>query len=124
MHRTTATRNRPVGHIRAAAPRLWVRARCEVVFGDVDVAAIPVLEPGLPKLAEEGVVGSAETVFSSQGHLLPSSGLMLGLTCLNGHDEGMHTDFACMLFSHLRCRPHPETIKHIGTEAVAIEQEF
>ncbi|KAI0074566.1 hypothetical protein K474DRAFT_1665296 [Panus rudis PR-1116 ss-1] len=36
----------------------------------------------------------------------------------------MHTDFACLLFSHLRRRSHPDTVKRIITEAVAIEQEF
>lgn len=52
---------------------------------------------------------------------------MPGLTFSNeliSRDEGMHTDFACLLFSHLRRRPHPDTIKKIITEAVTIEQEF
>ncbi len=39
-------------------------------------------------------------------------------------DEGMHTDFACLLFSHLRRRPHPEVVRRITFDAVAIEQEF
>ncbi|KAI6024321.1 ribonucleotide reductase small subunit [Pisolithus marmoratus] len=54
-------------------------------------------------------------------------GLMPGLTFSNeliSRDEGMHTDFACLLFSHLKRRPHPDTIEHIITEAVKIEQEF
>jgi ribonucleoside-diphosphate reductase subunit M2 len=38
--------------------------------------------------------------------------------------EGMHTDFACLLFSHLRRRPHPDTVKEIITQAVVIEQVF
>jgi hypothetical protein len=38
--------------------------------------------------------------------------------------EGMHTDFACLLFSHLKHQAHPNTVKHIITDAVAIEQEF
>jgi ribonucleoside-diphosphate reductase subunit M2 len=41
-------------------------------------------------------------------------GLMPGLTFSNeliSRDEGMHTDFACLLFSHLKRRPHPETVK-------------
>ncbi|KAG1721769.1 ferritin-like superfamily [Suillus paluster] len=37
-----------------------------------------------------------------------------------GHDEGMHTDFACVLFSHLKHRPHPDTVKCIITQAVTI----
>lgn len=54
-------------------------------------------------------------------------GLMPGLTFSNeliSRDEGMHTDFACLLFSHLRRRPHPETILCIIREAVEIEKEF
>jgi ribonucleoside-diphosphate reductase subunit M2 len=43
---------------------------------------------------------------------------------LISHDEGTHTDFACLLFSHLKCCPHPSTVKLIITEAVTIEQEF
>lgn len=54
-------------------------------------------------------------------------GLMPGLTFSNeliSRDEGMHTDFACLLFSHLRRKPHPQTILHIISEAVEIEKEF
>jgi ribonucleoside-diphosphate reductase subunit M2 len=54
-------------------------------------------------------------------------GLMPGLTFSNeliSRDESMHTDFACLLFSHLRRRPHPQTILHIISEAVEIEKEF
>lgn len=52
---------------------------------------------------------------------------MPGLTFSNeliSRDEGMHTDFACLLFSHLRRRPHPDVVRQIIVEAVAIEQEF
>lgn len=58
---------------------------------------------------------------------LKKRGLMPGLTFSNeliSRDEGMHTDFACLLFGHLRKRPHPETVERIITEAVTIEQEF
>ncbi|KAI6013279.1 ribonucleotide reductase small subunit [Pisolithus marmoratus] len=54
-------------------------------------------------------------------------GLVPGLTFSNeliSRDEGMHTDFACLLFSHLKRCLHPDTIEHIITEAVKIEQEF
>ena len=54
-------------------------------------------------------------------------GLMPGLTFSNeliSRDEGMHTDFACLLFKHLRRRPHPDVIRDIITESVGIEQEF
>ena len=58
---------------------------------------------------------------------LKKRGLMPGLTFSNeliSRDEGMHTDFACLLFSHLRKRPHPDTVRRIIAEAVTIEQEF
>src|SRR5436853_3845695 len=54
-------------------------------------------------------------------------GLMPGLTFSNeliSRDEGMHTDFACLLFSMLSNRPAPSAVRAIIVEAVAIEQEF
>ncbi|KAE9401780.1 ribonucleotide reductase [Gymnopus androsaceus JB14] len=54
-------------------------------------------------------------------------GLMPGLTFSNeliSRDEGLHTDFACVLFRHLRRRPHADIVKNIITEAVSIEKEF
>ena len=58
---------------------------------------------------------------------LKKRGLMPGLTFSNeliSRDEGMHTDFACLLHGHLKRRPHPDVVRRIITEAVAIEQEF
>jgi ribonucleoside-diphosphate reductase subunit M2 len=58
---------------------------------------------------------------------LKKRGLMPGLCFSNeliSRDEGMHTDFACLLFSHLKRRPHPHLVKRIIIEAVRIEQEF
>lgn len=52
---------------------------------------------------------------------------MPGLTFSNeliSRDEGMHTDFACLLFSLLNNRPSKEAVQAIITEAVEIEQEF
>jgi ribonucleoside-diphosphate reductase subunit M2 len=52
---------------------------------------------------------------------------MPGLTFSNeliSRDEGMHTDFACLLFSHLKKRPSKQLVQDIITEAVVIEQEF
>jgi ribonucleoside-diphosphate reductase subunit M2 len=74
--------------------------------------------------AVEGIFfsGSFASIF-----WLKKRGLMPGLTFSNeliSRDEGMHTDFACLLFSHLRKRPHPDTVRRIITEAVAIEQTF
>jgi ribonucleoside-diphosphate reductase subunit M2 len=74
--------------------------------------------------AVEGIFfsGSFASIF-----WLKKRGLMPGLTFSNeliSRDEGMHTDFACLLFSHLKRRPHPDTVKCIITQAVVIEQEF
>ncbi|QIW94997.1 hypothetical protein AMS68_000515 [Peltaster fructicola] len=58
---------------------------------------------------------------------LKKRGLMPGLTFSNeliSRDEGMHTDFACLLFSHLKNKPSKELVQSIITEAVTIEQEF
>jgi ribonucleoside-diphosphate reductase subunit M2 len=74
--------------------------------------------------AVEGMLfsGSFASIF-----WLKKRGLMPGLTFSNeliSRDEGMHTDFACLLFSHIRRRPHPDIVKEIITQAVASEQEF
>ncbi|KAI0722864.1 ribonucleotide reductase [Earliella scabrosa] len=74
--------------------------------------------------AVEGIFfsGSFASIF-----WLKKRGLMPGLTFSNeliSRDEGMHTDFACLLFHHLRRRPHPRRIERIITEAVEIEKEF
>ncbi|KZP12136.1 ribonucleotide reductase small subunit [Athelia psychrophila] len=74
--------------------------------------------------AVEGIFfsGSFASIF-----WLKKRGLMPGLTFSNeliSRDEGMHTDFACLLFSHLKRRAHPDTVRRIITDAVAIEQEF
>lgn len=74
--------------------------------------------------AVEGIFfsGSFASIF-----WLKKRGLMPGLTFSNeliSRDEGMHTDFACLLFSHLKVRPSQKAVQEIITEAVAIEQEF
>lgn len=74
--------------------------------------------------AVEGIFfsGSFASIF-----WLKKRGLMPGLTFSNeliSRDEGLHTDFACLLFTHLQRRPHPDTVKKIITEAVTIEQDF
>ncbi|KAL2181980.1 ribonucleotide reductase [Thermothelomyces heterothallicus CBS 202.75] len=58
---------------------------------------------------------------------LKKRGLMPGLTFSNeliSRDEGLHTDFACLLFSHLNHRPSKQVIEDIIVDAVRIEQEF
>lgn len=74
--------------------------------------------------AVEGIFfsGSFASIF-----WLKKRGLMPGLTFSNeliSRDEGMHTDFACLLLSHLNHRPSKELIESVILEAVAIEQEF
>ena len=54
-------------------------------------------------------------------------GLMPGLTFSNeliSRDEGMHTDFACLLYKHLNNKISNEAILDIVTNAVEIEREF
>ncbi|KZV67538.1 hypothetical protein PENSPDRAFT_676727 [Peniophora sp. CONT] len=58
---------------------------------------------------------------------LKKRGLMPGLSFSNElicRDEGLHTDFACLIFEHLVSKPDTTTITRIVTEAVMIEQEF
>ena len=58
---------------------------------------------------------------------LKSKGLMPGLTFSNeliSRDEGLHTDFACLLHSKLENRSDSATITAILTDAVRIEQLF
>lgn len=58
---------------------------------------------------------------------LKKRGLMPGLTFSNeliSRDEGLHCDFACLMFSHLRQRPSEARVKEVIMDAVAIEQEF
>nr|CAG8619522.1 2881_t:CDS:2 [Entrophospora candida] len=58
---------------------------------------------------------------------LKKRGMMPGLTFSNeliSRDEGLHTDFACLLFNHLKNRISQQLVTKIITEAVVIEQEF
>ncbi|XP_013788655.1 ribonucleoside-diphosphate reductase subunit M2 B-like [Limulus polyphemus] len=74
--------------------------------------------------AVEGIFfsGSFASIF-----WLKKRGLMPGLTFSNeliSRDEGLHCDFACLLFSHLVNKPSKERVVEIIKEAVKIEQEF
>ena len=58
---------------------------------------------------------------------LKKRGLMPGLTFSNeliSRDEGMHTDFAVLLFKKLIKKPKKAKIVELISEAVTIEQEF
>src|ERR1700712_3360141 len=74
--------------------------------------------------AVEGIFfsGSFASIF-----WLKKRGLMPGLTFSNeliSRDEGLHTDFACLLFKHLKNRPSKQVVQDIIVDAVNIEQEF
>lgn len=58
---------------------------------------------------------------------LKKRGLMPGLTFSNeliSRDEGLHCDFACLLYSMLENKLPEERIRSIITDAVSIEKEF
>ncbi|KAM9551456.1 ribonucleoside-diphosphate reductase subunit M2 [Salvelinus alpinus] len=58
---------------------------------------------------------------------LKKRGLMPGLTFSNeliSRDEGLHCDFACLMFKHLVNKPSKETVTNLIRNAVEIEQEF
>ncbi|EFN58787.1 hypothetical protein CHLNCDRAFT_34102 [Chlorella variabilis] len=58
---------------------------------------------------------------------LKKRGLMPGLTFSNeliSRDEGLHTDFACLLYRHIHNRLSEERVAEIVTQAVEIEKEF
>jgi len=58
---------------------------------------------------------------------LKKRGLMPGLTFSNeliSRDEGMHTDFACLLYSHLSNKLAPCRLTQIIREAVEVEKKF
>jgi ribonucleoside-diphosphate reductase beta chain len=58
---------------------------------------------------------------------LKKRGLMPGLTFSNeliSRDEGMHCDFACLLYSMLENKLDPREVEAIITEAVSLEKEF
>jgi len=58
---------------------------------------------------------------------LKKRGLMPGLTFSNeliSRDEGLHCDFACLLYSMLKTQLSQEQVTRVITDAVTIEQEF
>lgn len=58
---------------------------------------------------------------------LKKRGLMPGLSFSNeliSRDEGLHCDFACLLYNKLQRKLDPQIVNRIITEAVAYEKEF
>nr|XP_039333885.1 ribonucleoside-diphosphate reductase subunit M2-like [Saimiri boliviensis boliviensis] len=92
---------------------LWVGDK-EATYGE-HVAAFA---------AVEGIFfsGSFASIF-----WLKKRGLMPGLTFSNeltGRDEGLHCDFACLMFKHQVHKPSEERVREIIISAVRMEQEF
>lgn len=85
-----------------------------------------------PNFAERLVAFAAvEGIFFSGSFCsifwLKKRGLMPGLTFSNeliSRDEGMHTDFACLLYNQLVNKLSPRRVEEIIREAVFIEKEF
>ncbi|KAF7984492.1 hypothetical protein HWV62_14622 [Athelia sp. TMB] len=76
--------------------------------------------------AVEGIFfsGSFAAIFWLKKH---KAGMLPGVTFSNeliSRDEGLHTDFACLLFSMLEIRPDPNIVSSIVREAVVLEQRF
>lgn len=74
--------------------------------------------------AVEGIMfsGSFAAIF-----WLKKRGVMKGLTHSNElitRDEGLHRDFACILFKHIKNKPSEKIINTLIKEAVVLEQEY
>jgi len=84
----------------------------------------PFAERVIAFAAVEGIFfsGSFASIF-----WLKKRGLMPGLTFSNeliSRDEGLHCDFACLMFKHVVNKPPKSRVVQIIREAVVIEQEF
>jgi ribonucleoside-diphosphate reductase subunit M2 len=58
---------------------------------------------------------------------LKKRGMMPGLTFSNeliSRDEGLHRDFACLLYTYIQNKPDTQTVLQIIKESVEIEKEF
>lgn len=107
-----ATTNIPVINKKASWALKWIGSSSNFAERLVAFAAI------------EGIFfsGSFCSIF-----WLKKRGLMPGLTFSNeliSRDEGMHTDFACLLYKHLNNKLSNERIIEIIANAVEIELEF
>ncbi|EAS04715.1 ribonucleoside-diphosphate reductase small chain (macronuclear) [Tetrahymena thermophila SB210] len=107
-----ASQNVPVIHKKAQWALKWINNNDNFASRLIAFAAI------------EGIFfsGSFCAIF-----WLKKRSLMPGLTFSNeliSRDEGLHTDFACLLYSMLNKKLTKEEIYEIITEAVEIEKEF
>jgi ribonucleoside-diphosphate reductase subunit M2 len=101
-----------------------VRKKADWAIRWINNHAAPFAERLVAFAAVEGIFfsGSFASIF-----WLKKRGLMPGLTFSNeliSRDEGLHTDFACLLFHHIVHKPPVERIHELIRDAVAIEQEF
>lgn len=92
----------------------WMNKNASASFGERIVAFAAV----------EGIFfsGAFASIF-----WIKKRGLMPGLTFSNeliSRDEGLHCDFACLVFSHLQQKPSRERVDEIICDAVAIEKQF
>ncbi|GFZ42800.1 ribonucleoside-diphosphate reductase [Saitozyma sp. JCM 24511] len=93
--------------------------------------ALKYITPDLPFRIRLVAFACVEGIFFSGSFAaifwLKKRGLMPGLTFSNeliSRDEGTHTDFACLLYDHLRHRCPTDQVHGIIREAVVIEKEF
>lgn len=101
-----------------------VKKKAEWALRWIEDERSPYAERLVAFAAVEGIFfsGSFAAIF-----WLKKRGVMPGLTFSNeliSRDEGLHTDFACLLFTYIVNRPSQERIHEIIRDAVAIEQEF
>lgn len=100
-----------------------VRAKAEWALGYID-EKLPFAERLVAFAAVEGVMFSAS--FASV-FWIKNRGILQGTTTSNdliARDEGMHTDFACLLYSMLQDPLSDEKATEIITSAVDVERTF
>lgn len=101
-----------------------VKKKAEWFLKFIESDDVPFGERIIVSVCVEGIFfsGSFASIF-----WLKKRGLMPGLTFSNeliSRDEGLHTDFACMLFKDVRNKPTEKRIKELVHDAVSIEIEF
>jgi len=101
-----------------------VKKKADWALKWIDNDAVSYAERVVAFASVEGIFfsGSFAAIF-----WLKKRGLMPGLTFSNeliSRDEGLHTDFACLMFRHLVDKPSQERVYEIVCNAVEIEIEF
>merc|ERR1712172_79784 len=101
-----------------------VKKKADWALKWIDNDAVSYAERVVAFASVEGIFfsGSFAAIF-----WLKKRGLMPGLTFSNeliSRDEGLHTDFACLMFRHLVDKPSKQRILSIIADAVTIECEF